>query len=65
MCGGGSITEALPAVGVQGEKSIYLRVTDEQRGPMNFERKGNIEEQGKYGEQGNRYHLPSLGGPHQ
>ena len=32
---------------------------------MNFEGKGNIGEQGKYGVQGNRYHLPSLGGPHQ
>ena len=29
--GGGSITEALPGVGVQGEKSIHLRVTEEQR----------------------------------
>ena len=29
---------------------------------MNFEGKGNIGEQGKYGEQGNRYHLPSLVG---
>ena len=61
--GGGSITEALPGVGVQGEKSIHLRVTT--KGPINFEGKGNIGEQGKYGEQGNRYHLPSLGGPHQ
>ena len=52
--GGGSITEALPGVGVQGGKSIHLRVTEEQRG------KGNIGEQGKYGEQWNRYHLPSL-----
>ena len=29
--GGGSITEALPGVGVQGEKSIHLRETEEQR----------------------------------
>ena len=28
--GGGSISEALPGVGVQGEKSIHLRVTEEQ-----------------------------------
>ena len=35
------------------------------KGPINFEGKGNIGEQGKYGEQGNMYHLPSLGGPHQ
>ena len=63
--GGGSITEALPGVGVQGKKSIHLRVTEKTKGPINFEGKGNIGEQGKYGEQGNRYHLPSLGGPHQ
>ena len=29
------------------------------KGPINFEGKGDIGEQGKYGEQGNRYHLPS------
>ena len=27
--GGGSITEALPGAGVQGGKSIHLRVTEE------------------------------------
>ena len=31
---GGSITEALPGVGVQGEKSIHLRVTEEQRAQL-------------------------------
>ena len=32
--GGGSITEALPGVRVQGEKSIHLRVTEEQRAQL-------------------------------
>ena len=32
--GRGSITEALPGVGVQGEKSIHLRVTEEQRAQL-------------------------------
>ena len=32
--GGGSITEALPGLGVQGEKSIHLRVTEEQRAQL-------------------------------
>ena len=32
--GGVSITEALPGVGVQGEKSIHLRVTEEQRAQL-------------------------------
>ena len=32
--GGGGITEALPGVGVQGEKSIHLRVTEEQRAQL-------------------------------
>ena len=62
--GGGSITEALPGVGVQGEKHSS-QGNRRTKGPINFEGKGNIGEQGKYGEQGNRYHLPSLGGPHQ
>ena len=31
---GGSITEALPGVRVQGEKSIHLRVTEEQRAQL-------------------------------
>ena len=32
--GGESITEALPGVGVQGEKNIHLRVTEEQRAQL-------------------------------
>ena len=31
---GGSITEALSGVGVQGKKSIHLRVTEEQRAQL-------------------------------
>ena len=63
--GGGSITEALPGAGVQGGKEHSSQGNRRTKGPINFEGKGNIGEQGKYGVQGNRYHLPSLGGPHQ
>ena len=63
--GGGSITEALSGVGVQGGKVHSSQGNRRTKGPINFEGKGNIGEQGKYGEQGNRYNLPSLGGPHQ
>ena len=62
--GGGSIIEALPGVGVQGEEHSS-QGNRRTKGPINFEGKGNIGEQGKYGEQGHRYHLPSLGGPRQ
>ena len=34
LFGGGGITEALPGVGVQGENSIHLRVTEEQRAQL-------------------------------
>ena len=40
--GGGSITEALPGVGVQGEKSIHLRVTEEQRAQLILRRRGTL-----------------------
>ena len=63
--GGGSITEAFPGVGVQGEKEHSSQGNRRTKGPINFEGKVTIGEQGKYGEQGNRYNLPSLGGPHQ
>ena len=59
--GGGSITEALPGVGVQGEKSIHFKETEEQRNQLILRGRGTLGN----GEQGNRYHLPSLGGPHQ
>ena len=46
--GRGSITEALPGVGLQEEKSIHLRVTGEQRPQLILRgRPGNIGEQGK------------------
>ena len=50
--GGGSINEALPGVGVQGEKSIRLRVTEEQRAPLILRGRGtlgNIENMGNKG----------------
>ena len=62
--GGGSITEALPEVGVHGEKSIHLRVTEEQRAQLILRGRGTLGNRENM-EQGNRYHLPSLGGPHQ
>ena len=40
--GVGSITEALPGVGVQGEKSIHLRVTEEQRAQLILRRRGTL-----------------------
>ena len=49
LFGGGSITEALPGVWVQGEKSIHLRVTEEQRAQLIFEGKGNRENMGNKG----------------
>ena len=63
--GGGSITEAFPGVGVQGGKSIHLRVTEEQRAKLILRGRGTLGNRENIGEQGNRYHLPSLGGPHQ
>ena len=50
--GGGSITEALPGVGVQGEKSIHLRVTEEQRAQLILRGRGtlgNMENMGNKG----------------
>ena len=40
--GGGSITEALPGVGVQEEKSIHLRVTEEQRAKLILRGRGTL-----------------------
>ena len=59
---GWSITEALPGVGVQGEKSIQLRVTEDQRAQLFLRGRGTL---GNRENKGNRYHLTSLGGPHQ
>ena len=64
--GEGSITEALPGVRVQGEKSIYLRVTEEQKAQLILrgrETLGNRENMGNKGT--GTIFLPSLGGPHQ
>ena len=64
--GGGSITEALPGVGVQGEKSIHLRVTEEQRAQLILRGRGTLGNRENMGNKAwNRYHLHSLGGPHQ
>ena len=40
--GGGSITEALPGVGVQGEKSIHLMLTEEQRAQLIYRGRGTL-----------------------
>ena len=50
--GGGSITEALPGVVVQGEKNIHLRVTGEQSAQLILrgrETLGNWENMGDKG----------------
>ena len=47
---GGGITEALPGVGVQGKKSIHLRVTEEQRAQLILRGRGTLGNR-KYGEQ--------------
>ena len=50
--GGMGITEALPGVGVQGEKSIHLRVTEEQRAQLILRGRGtlgNMENKGTKG----------------
>ena len=40
--GAGSITEALPGVGVQAEKSFHLRVTEEQRAQLILRGRGTL-----------------------
>ena len=58
--GGGSITEALLGVGVQGEKSIHLGVTEEQRAQLILRGRGtlgNRENMGKIW--GTREQVPS------
>ena len=62
--GGGPSLKPSQGLGYRG-KEHSSQGNRRTKGPINFEGKGNIGEQGKYGEQGNRYHLPSLGGPHQ
>ena len=64
--GGGGVHHLSPPRGWgTGGKEHSSQGNRSTKAPINFEGKGNIGEQGKYGEQGNRYHLPSLGGPHQ
>ena len=62
--GGGSSLKPSQGLGYKG-KEHSSQGNRRTKGPINFEGKGNIGDQGKYGAQGNRYHLPSLGGPHQ
>ena len=64
--GGGGVHHCSPPRGWgTGGKEHSSQGNRRTKGPINFEGKRNIGEQGKYGEQGNMYHLPSLGGPHQ
>ena len=46
---GGSITEALPGVGVQGGKEHSSQGNRRTKGPINFEGKGNRENMGNKG----------------
>ena len=50
--GGGSITEALPGVGVQGEKSIHLRVTEEHRAQLILRGRGTLGNRENMGNKG-------------
>ena len=54
--GGRSITEVLPGVGVQGEKSIHLRVTEEQRAQLILRGRGTL---GNRENMGTREQVPS------
>ena len=50
--GGGYITEALPGVGVQVEKSIRLRVTEEQRAKLILRGRGTLGNRENMGNKG-------------
>ena len=50
--GWGSITEALPGVGVQGEKSIHLMVTEEQRVQLILRGRGTLGNRENMGNKG-------------
>ena len=52
LFGGGSITEALPGVGVQGENSIHLRVTEEQRTLLIMRGRGTLGNRENMGNKG-------------
>ena len=59
---GGSITEALPGVGVQGEKSIHLRVTEEQRALLILRGRGTLGNRENMGNKGTGAIFPPLEG---
>ena len=59
--GGGSITEALPGVGVQGEKSIHLRVTKEQRAQLILRGRGTLGNRENMGNKGTGTIFPPWG----
>ena len=46
------VTEALPGVGVQGEKSIHLRVTEEQRAQLILRGRGTLGNRENMGNKG-------------
>ena len=50
--GGGFNTEALPGVGVQGKKSIHLRVTEEQRAQLILRGRGTLGNRENMGNKG-------------
>ena len=50
--GGVSITEALPGIGVQGKKSIHLRVTEEQRAQLILRGRGTLGNRENMGNKG-------------
>ena len=50
--GGWSITEALPGAGVQWEKSIHLRVTEEQRAQLILRGRGTLRNRESMGNNG-------------
>ena len=63
FCGGGGyITEALPGVGVQGGKSIHLRVTEEQRAQLILRGRGTLGNRENMGNMGTGTIFPSWEG---
>ena len=60
--GGGSTTEALPGVGVQEEKSIHLKVTEEQRAQLILRGRGTLGNRENMGNNGTGTSFPPLEG---
>ena len=58
--GGVSTTEALPGVGVQEEKSIHLRVTEEQRTQLILRGRGTLGNKENMGNKGTCLYSPTL-----